>query len=299
MSIPESQLETWAGQGSIQQSSATYQAIANVLNDPRAPYHGRDYSVFLQGSYGNHTNIYAESDVDIIIQLNESFFKDLSHLPPPDQGPYQAAAQPAHYGYAQFQNEVSAHLFGAFGNTASWGNKALKLAATNSRRAADIVIATTFRRYYRFQSLLDQDFEEGICFWTGDGVRIVNYPRQHADNCIAKQARTGSWFKPVVRIFKNLRSAMVADGYLAADIAPSYFIESMLHNVPDQLFGRSYADSVTASIAWLSKADASALLCANGQYYLLWEGGAVTWREAKFRAFLDAAARYWNDWYRI
>ena len=73
MTIPESQLETWSHQGSVTQSSATYNTIKNVLKDADTPYAGKSYSVFLQGSYGNDTNIYAESDVDIVIKLNDCF----------------------------------------------------------------------------------------------------------------------------------------------------------------------------------------------------------------------------------
>ena len=63
MPIPESQLETWSHQGSIAQSSATHNSIRNVLVAGGTPYAGRTFEVFLQGSYGNSTNIYAESDV--------------------------------------------------------------------------------------------------------------------------------------------------------------------------------------------------------------------------------------------
>ena len=62
MGIPESQLERWSHQGSITQSSETYNTIRNVLDDAASPYAGKDYTIFLQGSYGNDTNIYAESD---------------------------------------------------------------------------------------------------------------------------------------------------------------------------------------------------------------------------------------------
>ena len=68
MPIPEAQLDTWSHQGSITQSSNTYNTIKNVLQHNDAPYSGKSYNVFLQGSYGNNTNIYAESDVDIIIK---------------------------------------------------------------------------------------------------------------------------------------------------------------------------------------------------------------------------------------
>lgn len=69
MAIPESQLETWSKQGSVTQSSTTYQIIRNALLDAKAVYADKTFEVFLQGSYGNDTNIYAESDVDTVMRL--------------------------------------------------------------------------------------------------------------------------------------------------------------------------------------------------------------------------------------
>jgi hypothetical protein len=81
MPIPESQLHTWSHQGSVTQSSATFNAIKNVLEAADTPFSGKDYSVFLQGSYGNDTNIYAESDVDIVIKLDDCWQRDINALP--------------------------------------------------------------------------------------------------------------------------------------------------------------------------------------------------------------------------
>ena len=73
MAIPESQLETWSHQGSVTQSSNTYNTIKSVLEASTTPYADKNFEVFLQGSYGNDTNIYAESDVDIVIRLDDCF----------------------------------------------------------------------------------------------------------------------------------------------------------------------------------------------------------------------------------
>src|SRR3546814_1044190 len=45
MAIPESQLETWAKQGSVTQSKDTYATIKAALEDSNAPYRTRDYSI--------------------------------------------------------------------------------------------------------------------------------------------------------------------------------------------------------------------------------------------------------------
>jgi len=80
MPIPESQLETWSHQGSVTQSSSTYNSVKDVLEASTTPYADKNFKVFLQGSYGNDTNIYAESDVDIIIKLDDCFFSDTDWL---------------------------------------------------------------------------------------------------------------------------------------------------------------------------------------------------------------------------
>jgi tRNA nucleotidyltransferase (CCA-adding enzyme) len=54
--------------------------MKGVLEDSSAPYAGKSYSVFLQGSYGNDTNIYADSDVDVVIATDAVFYSDLDRL---------------------------------------------------------------------------------------------------------------------------------------------------------------------------------------------------------------------------
>ena len=66
MGISERQLETWAQQGNTGQFTDIYKSIRGNLLDGSAPYPAADVDVFLQGSYGNDTNVWADSDVDIV-----------------------------------------------------------------------------------------------------------------------------------------------------------------------------------------------------------------------------------------
>ena len=43
-------------------------------------------------------------------------------------------------------------------------------------------------------------------------------------------------------------------------------------------------------------ADKDKLVCANEQYYLLWEGTHTSWEKADAEAFIDAAIKMWNEW---
>ena len=296
MSIPESQLDTWAHQGSITQSSATYGTIKRALESSGVPYAGKNYDVFLQGSYGNDTNIYAESDVDVVIQLNDCFEHDLSPLPEPQKQLFHQAFPNASYTSVDFKRDVVRVLADAFGRAVEAGDKAIKIPANGGRRSADVIAAVQYRRYYKFNGVYDQSYDEGICFYDRLGQQIANYPRQHSENLTRKHQATNQWLKPMVRILKNMRSRLVEGGMIENGCAPSYYIEGLLYNVPADKFGGNYATSFVECIRWIQQANRDQFLCANEQYYLLREGSPVTWRTAKCDSFLAAIVKLWNDW---
>lgn len=142
MAIPESQLDTWAHQGSVTQSAATYATIKRALENPEARYDSRDFRVFLQGSYGNATNIYAESDVDVVICYDGAFFPDISQLAAHQQSTFQIAfPSDGAYTYNAFRDHVQAALVTAFGDCVTLGCKAIKIPGNGSRRSTDVVVA--------------------------------------------------------------------------------------------------------------------------------------------------------------
>lgn len=296
MAIPETQLETWSNQGSVIQSANTYGTIRRALESSDATYTSRDFEIFLQGSYGNDTNIYAESDVDVVIRLDANFYYSLDDLTPAERAAFEAAhSAPAGYTNAQFKAHVLQALRTGFPGAVTPGNKAIKIAAAGSRRSADVVAATQFRRYRRFVSPSNATYDAGLCLFDTGGNRIVNYPRQHSENCTAKHQATNGWFKPTVRILKNVRGAMAGEGLIAQGIAPSYFLEGLLYNVPNEHFGISYQDTMVAAINWIWSADRTQFVCANEQYYLL-RDAAETWPPANCEQFLNALVPYWRDW---
>jgi hypothetical protein len=296
MAIPESQLDTWSKQGSVTQSQATYATVRGVLERSDAPYSAKDVSIFLQGSYGNDTNIYADSDVDIVIRLDATFYKDLSDLSDAEKVAYKGAFSDASYSYNQFRTDVIQHLRTHYGSAVQPGKKAIFIQGNESRRDADVLAAAQYRKYRRFQSLSDQRYVEGIVFWTTDGAEIINYPKQHSANCTTKHQETKSWFKPTVRILKNMRNAMIAKGYIKDGLAPSYFLEGMLYNVPNDKFGTSYQDTVVDAINWLLGCDRTKLVCANEMYYLLHPTSPVTWRAESLDSYLTAVKKFWDEW---
>lgn len=297
MPIPESQLETWSHQGSITQSSNTYNAIKSVLEASTTPYAGRNFKVFLQGSYGNDTNIYAESDVDIVIRLDDCFQSDLESLSDDEKSAYQKAFSDATYTHTDFKRDVLSVLEDQYGSAVKTGDKAIAIDASGSRRKSDVIVATQFRRYFKFRSASDSEYVEGICFFNAAGERIANYPKQHSANLTAKHQASSKWLKPMVRVFKNMRSRLVESGLIEAGIAPSYYIEGLLYNVPNEKFTTSYQDCLVNILNWYRQDAAKTdLVCANEQYYLLRDGYHTCWSQTDCDALVEVAVDLWNQW---
>ena len=184
-----------------------------------------------------------------------------------------------------------------FGTDVSAGDKAIAATANGSRRNADVISAIQFRRYCRFKGIRDQSYSEGICFYSKKGDRIANYPRQHSANLTYKHQESSRSLKPMVRILKNLRGKLVDDNLIKKDIAPSYYLESLLYNVPSGEYRSTYQDSLDSALRWIQEsADKSNLVCANEQYYLLRQSVNTCWDPANCEKFLEAAIKLWNEW---
>ena len=293
MAIPEAQLVTWSHQGSVTQSASTYQSIKQTLESVHASYAGKSFRVYLQGSYGNDTNVYAESDVDVVIELSTTFYHDVETLEPSQQQSFHANYHAATYSLYEFKNEVLTHLRSVYGQGVKAGDKAIFIPGSGNRRDADVIVAAEYRKY---QGGSGNTYTQGICFWNSKGVQIINYPKLHSANGTSKHQATGSWYKPTVRVMKNLRRKLVADGRLEDGIAPSYFIESLIYNVPNDKFGYSFDSTMVDSINFLLTADRSKFEVVNEQYYLLHPTSPVTWRAEKCTAFLNAARHLWQNW---
>jgi len=291
MPIPESQLETWTHQGSVAASARTYTAVKNAI-DLWPALARRTIDVFLQGSYRNSTNIYGESDVDVVVQCPETFFFDAARLATADEAAI-VALPPARYEWDEFRADVHnalTHHFGA--QNIENGNKCIRVWGTSeSHITADVVPAFTHRLYRTRWT-----FEGGIAFLTRkERRRVVNFPKQHYNNAVAKQSRTGNVFKPGVRLFKNATARLVEMGRLDEDDAPSYFVECALANVPDEkFFVPTWQSLYCMAFDHLGSADWSALMCLNGLIPLLGTGPDA-WAPERVRRWLAELRRLWTE----
>lgn len=194
--------------------------------------------VFAQGSYCNRTNVREDSDVDVCVLCNESFFYNLPQgMTNVDFG----FNVPGPVSYPTFKNDVENALTSYFvKGHVTRGKKAFDIKENTYRIAADVVPTFEYRFYEK-----DYTYIEGVAFDPDNGGRIRNFPEQNYANGVTKNTETGQRFKDVVRILKRLCCKMNDENIDAAKCIPSFLIECLVWNVPSPNFGH---DSLTADV---------------------------------------------------
>lgn len=302
MAIPESQLVTWSHQGSIQSSSRTYDSIKNCINNGLKK-DGLLYDIYLQGSYKNSTNIYGDSDVDIIVELMSTFNADISNLDAVGRQVYETFP-PATYTLSEFKKEVVRTLKGCYGDSAvNVGNKAVKVKGKSSRLNADVLVCNKYNRYNKNYGSATLSAVKGIRFVEEHtGKTVINYPIPHYDNGVAKNLliRTQSNLKKVTRIFKNMKATLVNHQAMRSATAPSYFVECLIYNAQDQHFRQStFQSKVQAIVSQFIQDDRTnsndRYVCQNEQRYLFGDGDQQ-WNKADAREYIRNLIYVWDNY---
>ena len=210
--------------------TAIKKAIAN--NDKLSEM---DITVFAQGSYAANTSVKQDSDVDVCVRLNSTFFA--RYPEGKNRGDYGNLE--GSIGFYDYKNLVHKALNDYFGSKyVTRGNKAFDIHSNTYRVDADVVPAFAYRLYY--DDGQDSYIQPvGISFIPDRGLRIENWPDQTYSNGVDKNKSTSQRYKKIIRILKNLRNDMQGENIAAAENIASFLIESLVWNTPNEGFGHS------------------------------------------------------------
>ena len=273
-------LGVWSHHHSAMASKQSHVSIRNAL----ASYSGWDkdtrYEIFLQGSYKNATNLRRDSDVDVVVQLSARVRPRVVALKG-SQLEQDQSHKIAFQRWSSFRDQVLSALRAAYGTKAvTSGRKSLKLVKGKIPAAADVVVTL--------------HYENGLAFYLPSEHRwVVSYPQQHYERGLEKEEATNNRFKRTIRMFKSARNHLVEKHVIKDGTAPSYFIECLLYNVPDELFRPKLAKSYSDIIEYLLTASLQKFKCQNGVRELFGPSKDL-WSVDKAQTFIQAARRLWE-----
>ncbi|MCR5769678.1 MAG: nucleotidyltransferase [Butyrivibrio sp.] len=195
-------------------------------------YSTEDIEIFVQGSYANNTCVRGESDVDIAVVRHDMFEYAFGKQFSPYVGGFEHKSDAM-----RFKDTVQRALNECF---SSWNvhrhNKSIKVDGNSYRKQADVVPAISIRYFYDSDNDNYNSYSEGITIISDDGQVINNFPKQHIINGRKKNINTDHYYKKMVRIIKKMRYMMEDLHYGSAGKVSSFGLESLLWNVPDDLF---------------------------------------------------------------
>ena len=205
--------------------------------DMRSIRGSRKIHLFIQGSYANNTNVRTQSDVDIAVVQEDIFtteYRSSTSLYPQTDSDYGFTVAPVEE--KTFKDEVQECLEQKFGSDVERKNKSIKIHGNTYRKDADSVPCRRYRDYRGDYQKDTNNYIPGVVITPDHGSRIINYPEQHIANGRKKNNDTNRYYKKMVRIIKQMRYLMCEYGYEEAEKVSSFGLESLLWNLPDNLF---------------------------------------------------------------
>lgn len=273
MVIPESILDHWSRRRITQTAVRAHEYLRGQLRAPESAVSGIHFEDYLQGSYANFTDIPNDRDVDIVIQLNQTFHYSVSGLPEPSASLCRSSISPAVFDPDKFRPMIIDRLVEVFGQSqVKPGSKAIRVQRDPGERLdADVLVCQQYRRYGWFNGDPEEGYTEGMYFQHQQtSEEIINYPRQHLANGEAKNLATNGGFKAAVRIYKSARNFLVDTHMIEDTNAPSYFLQGLLYNVPDDQFSQNSSLNFLSPLVWLNDNMSTfhTFVCQNGLQWL-------------------------------
>lgn len=300
----ENDFSQWArppGRTEDERCENAIKAIRNAIAESDK-LKSRTLTVFPPGSYRNRVNVRQDSDVDVGVLCNDSFF---FKLPEGTTNETFGLSVPAEYGYTQFKNELEEALAEHFGYGAvRRGNKAIDVGENTYQVEADVAPFFEYRRYVK-----DGRYLCGMALCPDNGGQIQNYPERvldswpqipmHYENGVSKNKATHRSYKGVVRIIKKLRNEMDDTGIADARPIPGFLVECMVWNAPNACFKKNTWDGKLQAVllhSWSSTEDDQSCkeMKEVNDIKLLFNSNQ-SWNRREVRAFVEAAWNFIQD----
>lgn len=233
----------------------TEQQIRDALS-VYEPLQGRPYRVYTKGSYANNTNVRLNFDVDIAVEYEGYFYYDMMfELEGKDGSTIGVVGSTDPYTRNEFKRDIKGALVQAFGASAvTSGNIAIRVREGKTTLPADVVPCWEYRRYDGLSSIGTPIFHKGSRVYPTSGGHKNNFPEIQQSNGRAKNIRTNKRYKKMVRALKKLQTRMLDEGAITKEL-PSYLIECIVYNVPDNWFGNpTYLADMRAVLATIFNA---------------------------------------------
>ena len=221
--LSKDKLNNYSKQGNTLKFKNIYNELKSFLEKNISEKY--NFEIYLQGSYGNDTNIEIDSDVDIVIELTSIFSYDISKLSSNDIEKFNKNFTNATISLNEFKQHIINIL-----NRSQYNfiekTKCIKI-ISGTPLNADLVICNTYRKYKSYDKYIK-------------GIKLkestISYPKLHKKNLTLKN-QVSNDLKETIRIFKNFKLDF-CDSYIKNENnnISSYFVESLIFNVPDSYF---------------------------------------------------------------
>lgn len=254
-----------------------------------------DVNVYLAGSYQSGLNIAFQSKIEVIVEVTKTNELDLLKLEPSNFKLYDNF-------YVGYYDKFNVKKFKAALIQAMEIETKQKIteSAVNflvpayDKLQHDIEILPVFS--YKYFGPAGESVDGFLAYDSEIDEYFMAFNNLSQDNGIRKDKVTNGKFKEMVRLFKTITGI---SGRESGAIHPvrGYFIESLLFNVPNEMFFSANGDNLSVFlkiINWLNFANFDEFICPN-QVWSLWGDADGFWQQSEAKKFVTEVIKFYGD----
>ena len=260
-----------------------------------------DVQIYIQGSYQNGTMVDELAKLEIVVEFGQNSFATLEKLPKLKISRIWSDEEDGilvkkrvvsfkpnvHLGI--IKKILLESLMAQTGNDGIYNNsKSIYIPAYKSNKIpCEILPCYTLNNTPGNESVIIYD--------AYINKYVAAFPKLHCKNLATKNEETEGNFIQVVRIFRNIRDILIKNEVIKDSFAPSYFLECLLYNIPNELYKGGLSSMILKILNYLINCNLNDFICAHEQFKMF-GNNSDAWTTYKARSFINLLSNVWEQY---
>ena len=258
----------------------------------------QDVQIYLQGSYENETMVDEFAKLEIVVEFGQNAFGEIDKKPQLKVKSIWSDNSLIRKRIVAFKPNIHLQLIKKLmleslieetGNEGIYNNsKSIFIPAYKKNKIpCEILPCYTLSTSEKDESVMIYD--------SYINKYVVTFPKLHCENLKIKDKLTNGAFIEMVRVFRNIRDILVDNEIIDVSFAPTYFLECLLYNVPNELYKGKLSSVLLKILNYFMNCNLNKFVCAH-ERFKMFGNNSDAWTIYKARSFINLMTQIWEEY---
>lgn len=237
--------------------------LEDISKDRNDIFNINDVDIYLQGSYVNNVYVSDKTKLEVVFELKKISSGDLQKVKKILNN--RDIYVEFDYSLKDFKEDIYQKFLDEFASQdVLKSNRAIEI-VKNKYNPLTVDVLPAFK-FIKKDEETGKDIQSLIIYESITDKYVLSFPALHSFNLDKKDKNTNGAFKKMVRSFRRFTNYLINKEILPIGIAPGYFIDCLLSNVPDNLFKGTLDEMWVKVLNFLKLSNLNPFLCVHKQF---------------------------------